>query len=287
MGRQPLGEVFGTPIDAVDEQTLQIRSKKLCPFAGPGRRCNKDKAENPLGVCSVNHAGQANPTITCPTRFLESGIVAKDAAEFFFGPNASWSFVPEVKLKDVNGKAAGNIDLVIYQKSKAGDIVDFGSVEIQAVYISGNVREPFDHFMKLPPGTDHFDWSNSPLYPRPDFLSSSRKRLIPQLMYKGGILKSWGKKQAVVLDKAFLSSLPTLQTVRSSDADLVWLVYDLVRTESIGPYKLTLVEKIYTDFNTTMSSLSSTQAGTVESFVIDLHRKISQAVGQEGNHEQE
>jgi hypothetical protein len=65
------------------------------------------------------------------------------------------------------------------------------------------------------------------------------------------------------------------------------LVYDLVRTESIGPYKLTLVEKIYTDFNTTMSSLSSTQAGTVESFVIDLHRKISQAVGQEGNHEQE
>jgi hypothetical protein len=36
-----------------------------------------------------------------------------------------------------------------------------------------------------------------------------------------------------------------------------------------------------------MSSLSSTQAGTVESFVIDLHRKISQAVGQEGNHEQE
>jgi hypothetical protein len=106
-------------------------------------------------------------------------------------------------------------------------------------------------------------------------------------MYKGGILKSWGKKQAVVLDKAFLSSLPKLQTVRGPDADLVWLVYDLVRTKAVSSYKLTLVEKIYTDFNTTMSSLSSTQAGTVESFVLDLQRKISQTVGQEGDHEQE
>lgn len=34
-------------------------------------------------------------------------------------------------------------------------------------------------------------------YPKPDYLSSSRKRLAPQLIYKGGILNQWGKKMAV------------------------------------------------------------------------------------------
>jgi len=39
----------------------------------------------------------------------------------------------------------------------------------------------------------------SPNYPRPDYLSSSRKRLAPQLIFKGGIINAWGKKTAVAL----------------------------------------------------------------------------------------
>ena len=47
------------------------------------------------------------------------------------------------------------------------------------------------------------DWAVSrKKVPRPDYLSSSRKRLAPQLIFKGGILKTWGRKQAVAVHSA-------------------------------------------------------------------------------------
>ena len=50
------------------------------------------------------------------------------------------------------------------------------------------------------------DWTSQPNYPRPDFLSSSRKRLAPQLMFKGGILNYWEKKMAVALDSKVIQA---------------------------------------------------------------------------------
>ena len=45
----------------------------------------------------------------------------------------------------------------------------------------------------------------------PDYLSSSRKRLVPQLIYKGSILKAWGKNRPSRWTKvsSFTSQLPT------------------------------------------------------------------------------
>ena len=91
-----------------------------------------------------------------------------------------------------------------------GRILDFGALEVQAVYISGNVREPFEYYMKDPRGRAQMNWSDQPNYPRPDYLSSSRKRLAPQLIFNGGILNSWRKKSAVALNKGFFDTLPRL-----------------------------------------------------------------------------
>lgn len=66
------------------------------------------------------------------------------------------------------------------------------------------------------------DWSSEPNYPRPDYLSSSRKRLVPQLLHKGGILHSW--KIAVALNKSFFATLPTLKPVPKDKADIAWLI---------------------------------------------------------------
>jgi hypothetical protein len=71
------------------------------------------------------------------------------------------------------------------------------------------------------------DWSREPNYPRPDYLSSSRKRLVPQLVYKGGILHAWRKKIAVALNESFFATLPLLKQVPKRDADIAWLIYDL------------------------------------------------------------
>jgi hypothetical protein len=72
------------------------------------------------------------------------------------------------------------------------------------------------------------DWSNEPNYPRPDYLSSSRKRLAPQLLFKGGILRAWEKKIAVVLHRGFFNTLPKLPEVSKGEADIAWMVYDVV-----------------------------------------------------------
>lgn len=80
--------------------------------------------------------------------------------------------------------------------------------------------------MEDPKTNAAMDWTNQPNYPRPDYLSSSRKRLAPQLLFKGGILHSWRKKMAVALNKSFFDTLPSMNTVAKSDAEIAWLIYE-------------------------------------------------------------
>ena len=73
-----------------------------------------------------------------------------------------------------------------------------------------------------------FDWPNEINYPRPDYLSSLRKRLVPQLLYKGSILNSWDKKICVAIHEGFFNTLPGLPIVDEHDADVAWHIYSLV-----------------------------------------------------------
>jgi len=225
---RPLAEVFGHLTTDQTDRAERYRSRRLCPFNNKVPNCTKDKAKNPLGVCSIYHENDL--VITCPIRFRQDWIIADDAASFFFDETARWSSLTEVRLNDSNGKSAGNIDVVLVAYDNRGKALDFGAVEIQAVYISGNVREPFEYYMSDPRDRASMDWSKEPNYPRPDYLSSSRKRLIPQLVYKGGILHSWKKKIAVALNKSFFATLPSLKQVSKRDADIAWLIYDLKLT---------------------------------------------------------
>ncbi len=276
MVRQPLGEVFGYPIDDGSVEAERHRSNRLCPYGNNVPSCTKDKANDPLGVCSVLYNIGKPPTATCPVRFREGWIIAADTAEFFFPEGSKWTSLTEVRLKDEDGRSAGNIDLVLVSYDDDGVISDFGAVEVQAVYISGNIRRPFDAFMSDPSANGKLDWSGESLYPRPDFLSSSRKRLVPQLMYKGSILSEWNKKQAVVLDRAFMNTLPSLPTVPKESADLAWFVYDFEVDDTTGRYRLVQDEVIYTSFESSMLRVSKTTAGPIESFVSSLQSKLDE-----------
>jgi len=223
---QPLAEVFGYLITDHTEKADRYRSRRLCPFNNKVPNCTKDKAKDPLGVCSIYHEGR--PVITCPIRFREDWIITDDAASFFFKKGTTWSSLTEVRLNDSHGKSAGNIDVVLVAYDAKGKVYDFGALEIQAVYISGNVRDPFEYFMKDPKGRALMDWSDQPNYPRPDYLSSSRKRLAPQLLFKGSILHGCKKKIAVALNKNFFDTLPKLKRVSKQKADIAWLIYDVM-----------------------------------------------------------
>ena len=271
-----MSEVFGFSIDDHSDEARRHRRLKLCPFNNRVPNCTKDKANAPLGVCSINQAGVNGPIITCPVRFRESWNIAEDAAEFFFGKDAQWTSLTEVRLPDANGKSAGNIDLVMVSYDENGKLIDFGACEIQAVYISGNIRRPFEYYMEDPENRGDLDWTGQLHYPRADFLSSSRKRLAPQVLFKGGILHGWGKKQAVVLDSAFFETLPDLETTTPELADLVWLVYDLELDLLTNRHKLVLKKRVYTGFLPSMLRVTTAEPGRLEDFTSGLQEKLDE-----------
>jgi hypothetical protein len=270
--KHPLAEVFGFPTTNNSQEAERYRKNRLCPFNNKVPSCTKDKAENPLGVCSVFDAAQ--PVITCPIRFRQNWLIAEDAATFFFSPNANWTSLTEVRIDDRHGRSAGNIDLVLVQYNEAGRILDFGSLEIQAVYISGNIRRPFDTYIADPIARAKMDWSRERNYPRPDYLSSSRKRLAPQLIYKGGILHNWKKKQAVAVDSAFFHTLPSLEETDPSHADMAWFVYDLAHSEREDRFYLKKTKTVYTQFYTALNRITVAEAGDMNTFVDILQERL-------------
>lgn len=278
--RQPLAEVFGHLITDQTEEAQHYRNNRLCPFNNRVPNCTKDKANDPLGVCSIYHENE--PVITCPVRFRQDWIVVNDAATFFFDRATQWCVLTEVRLNDAAGRSAGNVDMVLVAYNDIGKVIDFGALEIQAVYISGNVRDPFEYYMGDPQRQATMDWTKKPNYPRPDYLSSSRKRLVPQLIYKGGIIKAWGKKIAVALNKSFFRTLPVLKQVPKRSADMVWLIYDLeLRTEIGMPserYYLTKVDEVFTEFEPSLISISTPSPGKVADFIEQIQQKFDDRV---------
>jgi hypothetical protein len=276
MSKQPLAEVFGFPIDNMSAQASRHRKNKLCPHNNRVPNCTKDKANDPLGVCSIHYGKDV--VITCPIRFRQEWLIADDASRFFFPEDTSWTSLTEVRLKDAHGQSAGNIDVVLVAYDQQGQIIDFGTLEVQAVYISGNVRRPFAHYMSDPANRSDMDWAKlASYYPRPDFLSSSRKRLAPQLLYKGSILRAWGKKQAVAIQSCFYDTLPNLPEVDPSQAEIAWFLYDL--TPAGDRYDLTLNRVIYTEFWPALNTITTPDPGTLEDFIDVLQNKLDDQRG--------
>jgi len=269
-----LAEVFGFPFDNLSDLAARYRGKRLCPFNNKVPNCTKDKANDPLGTCSIFDGD--DPVITCPVRFRQDWIIADDAADFFFPGNARWTSLTEVRLKDKHGGTAGNIDVVLVSYDDHGRVIDFGALEVQAVYISGNVRRPFEQYMRSPRKNAWMDWRSEINNPRPDYLSSSRKRLAPQLLYKGGILNTWRKKSAVAINSGFFHTLPKLEHIPRDKADIAWLIYDLVYDHASSAYQLKRIDTVYTGFDSALSTITKSEPGDVSGFLAILQDKLDE-----------
>lgn len=267
---QPLAEVFGFPIYNETERAIRYRENKLCPFNNIVSNCTKNSIEFPLGVCSLNHKDK--PVIICPIRFREDWKIISDAAAFIFEDKTTWTHVGEVRLKDKFGKSAGNIDYVLVAYDDKGRVLDFGSLEVQSVYISGNLTGPFSSYLEEP--TADFSWTQAFKYPKPDYLSSSKKRLVPQIIAKGSILKQWEKKQAVALQSAFYNTLPPLPEVDKVDADFAFFLYDLLLLKQEKLLEIKLSRVVYTKFTSALEQIAKFEAGSINEFTQLLQKKL-------------
>ena len=280
MLKNPLAEIFGYPASNMTTEAVNHRLGRLCPFHNSsGLNCTKNSATEPLGVCTIFDGDDL--AITCPVRFRQDLRIVSDAAQFFFPDAQRYIALTEVRLNDKFGKSAGNIDIVLAELDEQGELKDFGALEVQAVYISGNVSKAFKKYMEAPVNNHAMTWP-SKSYPKPDYLSSSRKRLAPQLIYKGGILNAWQKKMAVAVHRAFFETLPVMPQVEPGQAEIAWFVYDLVYDEAANRYQLKHGETRYTRFQDALNTITMSQAGDVADFEKYLLGRINkgQVMGQ-------
>jgi hypothetical protein len=271
MPKSPLAEVFGFPVNNMSTEAINHRKNRLCPFHNSsGPNCTKFSIQNPLGVCSIFQGN--NLVITCPVRFRQNYSILSDAGKFFFD-DRKFIALTEVRLGDKLGNSAGNIDIVLAVLDANKSVIDFGAIEVQAVYITGNISNGFQAYMRNPEENYAIDWPRKN-YPKLDYLSSSRKRLAPQLIFKGGILHKWGKKTAVVVNRGFFEQLPALDAIREQDAEIAWMVYDLLYDKATNTYQLHLSNTLFTEFETALSRITTPKTGDIHEFTTTLEKRI-------------
>jgi len=143
------------------------------------------------------------------------------------------------------------------------------------VYISGNIREPFQQYMKDPVNQCKMKWQG-PHSPRPDWLSSI-KRLEHQLIVKGLMFASWGRRMAIVIQKQFYDnfrSLHSLAEVQPDKADMMWILYQLEHNPIENRYNLSVERKIYYRMTDVLAQFTRVSVGEAANFVINLEKKV-------------
>lgn len=221
--RYGIVEWFGRPFkDLSVSERQSLASAALgekpppdCPF-----QCGSPKCGKKGGVCSIG-VGDKQPVITCPKRFEEGNLIPLWLSRIAGFANSY--LAPEVPFmkSPATGRPAGRIDLVVSGDEKASSW--FG-LEIQAVYFSGEgMRADFELLVE----------NTDPVPPRPtavrrpDWRSSSAKRLMPQLQVKAPTLRRWGTKLAVAVDLPFFEAIggPSASPSHDlNDGDIIWLV---------------------------------------------------------------
>ena len=207
-----------------------------CPFQPDRGPCRK-----PGGVCSIRRyrrgptdtLGEAigEPVITCPRRFEENSLPARWLGDIVGFEASDVQVATEVGFMQGTGtaKPAGKIDMVVANSAGAG--LRWFGLEVQAVYFSGHgMRSEFERLR---------DSAGQALFPnavrRPDWRSSSAKRLMPQLQIKVPTLRRWQAKMAVVVDQPFFESVGGASDDPSQDlgdGDVIWMVVGMQEEET-------------------------------------------------------
>lgn len=308
--RQAFGQLS---VQQMETAVRSLADAPPCPFLStllPGARCNKKG-----GVCSIRKYAQGpedsgttvegDKIVTiCPTRFIQE---VEDGKSLFVwisekmldvanptvvketpflrkvsdvrlppAPAENPELAEAVEAEAEEEKKAGRIDWIVVNPASmnAADL-EWAAVETQALYFSGGkMKVEFDAYAVTP----------SPLlFPagkrRPDYRSSGPKRLSPQLDVKVPVLRNWGKKVAIVIDRFFFENMNSLddafarardERARRDNADIVWFIvdYDDQLRLRAGPV-------IYTTLDSSRRALNATEPLAKVDFTNNLKSVIN------------
>ena len=303
-----IGEWFGNRINelSADERryygTEQDKKKgerdpQPCPFQSTkgDAKCTKEG-----GVCSLRlysykaHAetGRAEGEIvtgvqgdlraTCPYRFHERLEVFQWVGKVLLSDDDP-RLVGEVGFLEAGattdnagGDDVGRFDMVLVSsKALQQTSIEWCAVEIQAVYFSGNAMK--GEFAAY--ADSSVNWLIFPAgRRRPDYRSSGPKRLMPQLQIKVPTLRRWGKKMAVVVDRAFFDSIGEMDRVSDiSNADIAWFVVRFEEQAGLKRSRMVLDEVRFTTLERSVEGLTGGKPVPKQEFEKRITNKLGKA----------
>ncbi len=247
------------------------RASFTCPIqGGPCSKNNDDGAERgdpilggPLGVCSVFNPQAVGPsriTCLCPTRLYGHGFetlrgLARDVLGAPTQPTylfSEWvaNGMPDGVVLMGKGESgefrteAGSFDWIA-GTTQAGKLVSYAGIEAQAIDTTGNYRANRAALMRgekvVPPSGHGLNWENV------------NKRIIPQLLRKGMLLKKLAETEPAVglgflVDaNVFAKFDARLSNPMADDQgfDLVIHAYSLSATKEYEPPSLVKLKSIH------------------------------------------
>jgi hypothetical protein len=281
-----------------NETDLGLENMPPCPFLSrilTDARCNKTS-----GVCSIRRymaddegtvvpVSDGFPATVCPTRFIDNLQDGRDV--FAWVSSVMLGTDQPIIVKETpflrtrkrdegdedtdDEKKAGRIDWIAIDGSTLDhDDPKWCAIETQAVYFSGK---------KMSHDYEGHRVSQNQLYMpvvsrRPDYRSSGPKRLLPQLEVKTPVLRSWGKKVAVVIDRYFYDQMLPMEDVHSrakndrerlDNAEIVWFVVDYDPMMRLVPLKV-----IYSKLEDVRRALNATDPISKPDFTRTLIKTI-------------
>ena len=166
--------------------------------------------------------------------------------------------------------AVGKIDEVLVNAK--GGALRWCALEIQAVYFSGGKMEHDFEVMRqwMGPGVPF-----PKVQRHPDFRSSGPKRLMPQLQIKVPTISRWGKKMAVVIDRAFWDSLGEMREVKDlSNSEIVWFVVSFAPAKD-GRFSLMRNATHFTTLDNAVEGLTGGTPMSLERFESQIRDRLS------------
>lgn len=265
----------------------QQQGEQPCPF-----RTDMDHATctKPGGVCSLrlytDDDGPFRPVegdrgmirALCPYRFHQDNAAFRHIGNRLLGdPTPTQAgevgFLESTgNLDSAPGEDVGRIDMILVaDNTPEGAEMKWCAVEVQAVYFSG--REMAIEFRDI---QERQGVAAMPVEGRrPDYRSSGPKRLMPQLQIKVPTLRRWGKKMALLVDRAFFLSMGEMQRVEHlSNCDVVWFLADFVREPGEDRYQLEIVEEFGTTLESAIEGLTGGIPVSLEEFEDRIAGKI-------------
>lgn len=199
-----------------------------CPF-----QANRSPCAKRGGVCSIRRYRQGpedalgdaegDPVTVCPRRFEQGHLPARWLGEIVGFEADDVRVATEVGFMQgrETDRSAGKIDMVVARDT--GRELSWYGLEVQAVYFSGPAMR--SEFQRLRDEGGRSQFPNA--IRRPDWRSSSAKRLMPQLQVKVPTLRRWQAKMAVVVDVPFFNAIGGASANPSrdlGDGDIIWMV---------------------------------------------------------------